>query len=151
MGLLHLSSAQRDLIESPYIDKELFKRSGSKRLFEKELFRSDDGEDNSLFIKKNIENVQGDERDIIIFLFNGLCKELGRVARRFGWLNQKVENRLNVAITRKIKILIKSVSRRTSCTRFKNEGPKLLKSFMQYCYYISNKKTRTSKKCLGPT
>ncbi|RMG74632.1 MAG: DUF4011 domain-containing protein [Bacteroidetes bacterium] len=53
-----------------------------------------------LFVK-NIENVQGDERDVIIFSVGYAPDEQGKVAARFGLLNLAGgENRLNVAITR---------------------------------------------------
>ena len=54
----------------------------------------------SLFIK-NIENVQGDERDVIIFSLTHAPYKDGKFAMQFGSLNaQKGENRLNVAVTR---------------------------------------------------
>ena len=64
------------------------------------MFRTDDSEDTSLFVK-NIENVQGDERDIIIFSMGYARDPEGYVRRRFGWLNNDGgQNRLNVAISR---------------------------------------------------
>lgn len=65
IGVITFNSAQRDLIEN-HIDKEIFKKGTYQRQFEEELMRTEDNEDKSLFVK-NIENVQGDERDIIIF------------------------------------------------------------------------------------
>ncbi|MGB6462947.1 MAG: AAA domain-containing protein, partial [Nitrosotalea sp.] len=56
--------------------------------------------DNELFIK-NIENVQGDERDIIIFSIAYGKDPEGKFHMRFGTLSQEGgENRLNVAVTR---------------------------------------------------
>ena len=53
-----------------------------------------------IFIK-NIENVQGDERDIIIFSLTHAPGNAGKMSRQFGSLNIiKGENRLNVAVTR---------------------------------------------------
>lgn len=50
---------------------------------------------------KNLENVQGDERDVILFSIGYGPDEQGRVAMNFGPLNQQGgERRLNVAITR---------------------------------------------------
>src|SRR5690606_25561072 len=50
---------------------------------------------------KNLENVQGDERDVILFSIGYGPDEHGRVAMNFGPLNQQGgERRLNVAITR---------------------------------------------------
>ncbi|MFW6031729.1 MAG: DEAD/DEAH box helicase, partial [Myxococcota bacterium] len=50
---------------------------------------------------KNIENVQGDERDHIIFSVGYAQDQDGRLRKRFGPLSvQGGENRLNVAVTR---------------------------------------------------
>ncbi len=49
---------------------------------------------------KNLENVQGDERDVIFLSIGYGPDENGRVAMRFGPLNrQGGERRLNVAVT----------------------------------------------------
>ena len=54
----------------------------------------------SLFVK-NIENVQGDEREVIIFSIGYAPDPAGRMVMQFGSLNAEFgENRLNVAITR---------------------------------------------------
>lgn len=141
IGVITFNSTQRDLIEK-YIDQELFKKSVNQGRFEKELFRTDDGEDQSLFVK-NIENVQGDERDIIIFSMGYAKDEYGRVNRRFGWLNHEGgQNRLNVAITRakeKIYFVSSLYPEELQVEDLTNQGPILLKNFMQYCYYVSNK------------
>jgi len=53
------------------------------------------------FFVKNLENVQGDERDIIIFSVGYGRDDFGRLTMNFGPLNrQGGERRLNVAITR---------------------------------------------------
>jgi superfamily I DNA and/or RNA helicase len=94
-----LTASQRDLILNQ-IDDELFKKSVHQKRLEKEVYRSQDIEDKSLFVK-NIENVQGDERDISIFSMGYAKDDTGIVKRRFGWLNHEGgQNRLNVAITR---------------------------------------------------
>ena len=54
----------------------------------------------SLFVK-NIENVQGDEKDIIIFSIGYAPDKKGKMSMQFGSLNAAGgENRLNVAVTR---------------------------------------------------
>jgi superfamily I DNA and/or RNA helicase len=56
--------------------------------------------DERIFVK-NIENVQSDERDIIIFSIAYAKNVQGKVYNRFGTLGQQGgENRLNVAVTR---------------------------------------------------
>lgn len=139
IGVITFNSAQRDLIEN-YIDEELFKRGKYQTLFEQELFRQEDGEDKSLFVK-NIENVQGDERDIIIFSMGYGKDPLGNIYRRFGWLNNEGgQNRLNVAISRakqKIYFVSSLYPEELKVDDLKSTGPKLLKQYMRYCYYIS--------------
>src|SRR5262249_19856586 len=60
----------------------------------------DEDRDEPFFVK-NLENVQGDERDVIILGVGYGPDDSGRVAMRFGPLNrQGGERRLNVAVTR---------------------------------------------------
>jgi len=151
IGIITFNSTQRDLIMNE-IDELLFKRSVHQKRLEKELFRQNDSEDQSLFVK-NIENVQGDERDIIIFSM-GYGKDVdGIVKRRFGWLNHEGgQNRLNVAITRakrKIFFVSSLYPEELKVDDLTGQGPKLLKDFMRYCYYISNKKTDLAKEILN--
>ncbi|MCF7925368.1 MAG: HRDC domain-containing protein [Candidatus Izimaplasma sp.] len=139
IGVITFNSSQRDLIEN-HIDEELFKRGKYQKLFEQELYREEDNEDQSLFVK-NIENVQGDERDIIIFSM-GYGKDIdGKIHRRFGWLNQSGgENRLNVAITRakqKIYFVSSLTPEELKVDDLKSTGPKLVKDYMRYCMMIS--------------
>lgn len=151
IGVITFNSTQRDLIEN-YIDTELFKRSSYQKQFETELNRKDDNEDKSLFVK-NIENVQGDERDIIIFSMGYAKDKTGVVKRRFGWLNHEGgQNRLNVAITRakeKIYFVTSLYPEEFKVDDLTNYGPKLLKDFMRYCYFISNNKKDLAKVVLN--
>lgn len=58
------------------------------------------------FFVKNIENVQGDERDTIILAVGGSRTATGGMSHNFGPINQKGgERRLNVAVTRARKAL----------------------------------------------
>jgi superfamily I DNA and/or RNA helicase len=102
----------------------------------------------SLFIK-NIENVQGDERDIIIFSIAYAPDKNGRLAMHFGSLNAaKGENRLNVAITRakyKIYIITSIMPDQMKVEATKNEGPKLLKEYLRYAWEISEGKHKNIK------
>jgi len=94
----------------------------------------------SLFIK-NIENVQGDEKDIIIFSIGYAPDKNGKMNMQFGSLNVAGgENRLNVAITRareKIIILSSIVPGELKLQGIKNDGPKLLKKYLEYARNIS--------------
>ena len=60
----------------------------------------DESADESVFVK-NLENVQGDERDVIVFSVGYGPDERGNVSMNFGPLNKDGgERRLNVAVTR---------------------------------------------------
>jgi hypothetical protein len=96
---------------------------------------------NSVFVK-NIENVQGDERDIIIFSTAYAKDPNGRLVMQFGSLNAEGgENRLNVAVTRAREqvYIVSSISpNQLKVEDTKNEGPKLLKSYLEYALEVSN-------------
>jgi len=150
VGIITFNSSQRDLILNE-IDEELFKKGIHQKRFEKEVFRKNDEEDQSLFVK-NIENVQGDERDIIIFSMGYAKDESGVVKRRFGWLNHEGgQNRLNVAITRakkKIYFVSSLYPENLKVDDLSGRGPKLLKDFMRYCYYVSHQNHDLAKEVL---
>lgn len=94
----------------------------------------------SLFIK-NIENVQGDERDIIIFSIGYAPDEAGKLNMQFGSLNVAGgENRLNVAVTRarrKIVVISSIQPEELKLQGIKNEGPKLLKKYLEFSRNVS--------------
>jgi hypothetical protein len=150
VGIITFNSSQRDLIMN-MIDDELFKKSVHQKRLEKEIFRTNDQEDQSLFVK-NIENVQGDERDIIIFSMGYAKDDTGVVKRRFGWLNHEGgQNRLNVAITRakkKIYFVSSLYPENLKVDDLSGKGPKLLKDFMRYCYFVSKKNHEMAQEVL---
>lgn len=94
----------------------------------------------SLFVK-NIENVQGDERDIIIFTTAYAPDKNGKVQLRFGSLNQSGgENRLNVAVTRakeEIYMVTSLLPHQLNTDETVNPGPKLLKAYLEYAWNVS--------------
>src|SRR5699024_4215350 len=97
--------------------------------------------DERIFVK-NIENVQGDELDIIIFSVAYAKNEQGRVYSRFGTLGQQGgENRLNVAVTRakeEIHLVSSIEPHELNVAGTKHEGPKLLKSYLEYAQAVSH-------------
>lgn len=97
----------------------------------------------TLFVK-NIENVQGDEKDTILFSVGYAPDENGKMAMMFGSLNAMGgENRLNVAVTRareKI-ILISSIwPEQLKTDGLKNDGPVLLKKYLEYARDVHDKR-----------
>lgn len=95
IGVVTFNAPQRALIET------LLRDSGDERLADAlERSGSAGGADEGLFVK-NLENVQGDERDTILFSTAFSVNERGYLPLNFGPLNRDGgERRLNVAITR---------------------------------------------------
>ena len=140
IGIISFNVAQRDLIND-LIDDESAKNPEFGRAVNQEMIRFDNGEDVGLFIK-NIESVQGDERDIIIFSIGYAKNKDGKLMQRFGWLNNKGgENRLNVAISRakkKIHIVSSFDPEELQVENSKNDGPRILKKYLQYAEAVSS-------------
>ena len=99
LGVVTFNRHQADLIQSLMAQRwATDDRFLQSYLRERERFQQ--GEDMSFFIK-NVENVQGDERDIILFSTTFGLDRHGTFKRQFGVLGQAGgERRLNVAITR---------------------------------------------------
>lgn len=102
----------------------------------------------SLFIK-NIENVQGDEKDIIIFSIGYAPDKNGKMNMQFGSLNVAGgENRLNVAVTRareKVIVISSIWPEDLKLQGIKNEGPKLLRMYLEYARDIASGNLVVSK------
>lgn len=139
IGIITFNSNQRDLIDD-LIDAECAKNSQFAAAVRTEIARKKDGEDIGLFVK-NIESVQGDERDVIIFSIGYAKNENGRLIRNFGWLNQRGgENRLNVAISRakkKVHIVTSFEPAELQVEDMKNDGPRILKKYLEYAFAVS--------------
>lgn len=140
IGIITFNINQKNCIEN-MLERKATKNSDFKELYTKEIDRVENNEDISLFVK-NIENVQGDERDIIIFSIAYAKNENRRVSANFGALSQDGgENRLNVAISRaRSKIyVVTSIEPEelVSVENTKNNGPKLFKKYLQYVREIS--------------
>lgn len=99
----------------------------------------------SLFVK-NIENVQGDERDIIIFSVGYAPDEHGRMVMQFGSLNTSGgENRLNVAITRareRVYVVTSLWPEQLAVQETANPGPKLLKAYLEFALDVAQERFR---------
>ncbi|MCK6616423.1 MAG: AAA domain-containing protein [Cyclobacteriaceae bacterium] len=97
----------------------------------------------SLFVK-NIENVQGDERDVIIFSTAYAPDSSGKLNMHFGSLNALGgENRLNVAITRarqKVIVITSIWPGELKLQDIKNDGPKLLRAYLEFARMVSEGK-----------
>ena len=94
VGIATFNIAQRNLIKSKIIERRKFDRYSD---FNEKILEL---EENGLFVK-NLENIQGDERDVIILSTTyGYTKD-GKFAQRFGPINHKKGYKLlNVIVTR---------------------------------------------------
>lgn len=88
-----------------------------------------------LFVK-NLENVQGDERDVILISTVFGPGETGQVAQRFGPINSEAgHRRLNVLFTRAKRKIVLVTSLRSGdivAAPTANRGVHVLKSFLEY-------------------
>lgn len=143
IGIITFNAEQENYIED-LIDKECMRDEKFRDDIAREKDRKIDGENVGLFIK-NLENVQGDERDIIIFSIGYAKNEYGKVISHFGSLNMEGgENRLNVAITRakkKIYIVTSIEPEELNIDGTKNAGPKIFKKYLQYVRAVSTGNT----------
>ncbi len=85
---------------------------------------------------KNLENVQGDERDVILFSVGYGPDKTGRVSMNFGPLNRDGGwRRLNVAVSRartRMTVYSTLTPEQLDLSRTKSEGVAALKAFLQY-------------------
>lgn len=99
VGVVTFNRRQADLIED-LIEERAERDPRFRERLSHERDRVEGGENMGFFVK-NVENVQGDERDIIIFSSTFGRNAQGTFRRAFGVLGQTGgERRLNVAVTR---------------------------------------------------
>ena len=151
IGIIAFNSEQANAIEDE-IQKECKRDSKFADAVLKEQNRFDGNEDVSLFVK-NLENVQGDERDIIILSVGYAYNDTGRLLANFGSLSvEGGENRLNVAISRaksKTFVVTSIEPEDLKVENSKNEGPKVLKKYLTYVRAVSDNKREQARICLN--
>jgi hypothetical protein len=99
VGVVTFNQPQRELIEDRLAAESQRHRDFAGWL-ERETGRKENNQDVGFFVK-NLENVQGDERDVMIFSTTFGVNADGRFIRNFGPLSAVGgERRLNVAVTR---------------------------------------------------
>lgn len=116
---------------------------------ESEVVREENDVFCGLFVK-NLENVQGDERDIIIMSVCYGHDHAGRMLMNFGPINQRGgEKRLNVIFSRaKHHMALVSSIRHSEITNDYNDGANNLKNFLQYAEAVSKGDTLTARRVL---
>ena len=127
VGVVTFSMAQKNLIEDLFEERRLANPKC-------EDFFSDGGEEP--FFVKNLENVQGDERDVILFSVGYAKGPDGRFLMNFGPLNRAGgERRLNVAVTRakeQVVVFASCRSEEIDLNRTEAVGAAHLKAFLAY-------------------
>ncbi len=127
LGVIAFGVVQQQAIEAA------LRRMRSERPEYEEYFN--EGLEEPFFIK-SLENVQGDERDTIIFSIGYAKGPDGKMVMNFGPLGQQGgERRLNVAITRakyNIKLVGSILPTDIDVNRITTDGPKLLKAYMEF-------------------
>ena len=124
IGVVALSRNQADLIESLIEERRLLNRHLDQR-FSDELPER--------FFVKNLENVQGDERDHMILSVGYGPTSAGAVPNRFGPINQeRGERRLNVAVTRARRSMTVVHSLRAEDITSGQPGARQLRRYLEY-------------------
>lgn len=127
IGVVTFNEAQQNLVED-LLEKEL--------ALNPRLSSLPGGE--KIFVK-NLENVQGDERDVILFGITYGPDRNGNLSLNFGPLSlKKGERRLNVAVSRAREAMVVFSSfepEMIRAERAKNEGASYLKNFLKYVKY----------------
>jgi very-short-patch-repair endonuclease len=118
------------------IEERLHQRLSSDRQLAEELASFFDESRDERFFVKNLERVQGDERDAVILSIGYGKNSRGDLPYRFGpLLTEGGERRLNVAITRaknRLTLASSFSSRDMDPERSAAEGVKLLRQYLQY-------------------
>jgi hypothetical protein len=155
VGVVTFNRKQADVIEEAIEDRAENDRNFRDALM-RERERTEEGEDMSFFVK-NVENVQGDERDVVVFSTTFGPNEQGAFRRNFGVLGQAGgERRLNVAVTRARKKIVLMTSMPVPeisnmlTTRRPPAIPRdYLQAYLEYARIISNGAADSGRALLG--
>ena len=148
VGVVAFSEAQQGTIESA-LSTLAAEDPGFGARLEAEYTREENDQFCGLFVK-NLENVQGDERDIIILSICYGPNADGRMLMNFGPINQRGgEKRLNVIFSRaRHHMAVVSTIRAEAITNDHNDGAAALKQFLRYAESASRGDTATAQRVL---
>jgi primosomal replication protein N'' len=154
IGVVTFNRKQADIIEEAVETKaENDQRFRDALMRERE--RTENGEDMGFFVK-NVENVQGDERDVVVFSTTFGPNDQQAFRRNFGVLGQAGgERRLNVAVTRARKKIVLMTSMPVAkisemlSTREPPATPRdYLQAYMEYARTVSDGAADSSRALL---
>jgi hypothetical protein len=127
LGVVTFSIAQMDAVEEA-IDRNRRQQPEWEHFFKEDRLEG--------FFVKNLENVQGDERDVIILSLGYGYDANGNITMNFGPVNKAGgERRLNVAVTRARERTILVTSIKASdidLESARSEGTKILHDYLEY-------------------
>jgi len=148
IGVVAFSEAQQTELEHA-LGRLADEDSDFAARLESEYVREENDVFCGLFVK-NLENVQGDERDIIIMSVCYGRDAAGRMLMNFGPINQRGgEKRLNVIFSRaKHHMALVSSIRHHDITNDYNDGANSLKNFLHYAEAVSKGDTTTARRVL---
>jgi len=148
IGLVAFSEAQQGEIENA-LSRLAEEDAEFAAQLETEYVREENDVFCGLFVK-NLENVQGDERDIIIMSVCYGHDANNRMLMNFGPINQRGgEKRLNVIFSRaKHHMAIVSSIRHDDITNDFNDGANSLKNFLHYAEAVSKGDEATARRVL---
>jgi len=137
IGIVAFSQEQQHMIEQAL--DELGEEDPAFMVKLEEAYNRTENDQFTGLIVKNLENIQGDERDIIIMSVCYGPDAKGKMLMNFGPINKKGgEKRLNVLFSRaRTHMAVISSIRHSAITNEYNEGANYLKRFLQYAEMVS--------------
>ncbi|MBI3408998.1 MAG: WGR domain-containing protein [Planctomycetes bacterium] len=151
IGIIAFSEAQQGEVQDAL---ERLGRSDPafRERLEAEMEREDEGQFVGLLIK-NLENIQGDERDVVILSVCYGRAPSGKMLMTFGPINQNGgERRLNVAFSRaKQHMVLVSSIHHHEITNDYNDGARCLKNYLRYAEAMSQGAQAAARRVLGET
>ncbi|UYQ95057.1 AAA domain-containing protein [Chitinophaga horti] len=148
IGIVAFSQEQQKAIEAA-LEALAAKDKQFAQLLEEAQERTDDDQFTGLFVK-NLENVQGDERDIMILSICYAPDKRGKMAMNFGPINKKGgEKRLNVIFSRARKHMAVVASiKHSQITNEYNAGANYFKRFLHYAENVSSGNMQQARQIL---
>ena len=148
IGIIAFSEAQQGEIEDA-LERLAEQDEEFRQQLDAEYEREEDGQFVGLLVK-NLENIQGDERDVVIL---SVCYGYDRernMRMNFGPINVSGgEKRLNVAFSRSKKFMaVISSIQSTDITNEHNEGANCLKNYLRYAAAASVGSSTTTEQVL---
>lgn len=149
LGIVAFSEAQQTTIERA-LEALAASDAGFRELYEAEQQREEDDQFCGLFVK-NLENVQGDERDVILLSVCYGPDRRGKMLMNFGPINKRGgEKRLNVVFSRARRhMVVVSSILPGAITNDYNDGASCLKGYLAYAEAMSSGNAGAARRILG--